>query len=227
MAYDLFFLSEFPALGIRMPLEEWVALPVPNPPVNADIRRFLGTASRWRPNKVGHIGYGGITQVFTENDGVELRFPLHRRTLRRSMLTLSFLVSVPRGWGELRKSAECAIWLDVGNTLRWQSVSGQLSHGFKEGLARITKNDLALVRADMERAWKATAPRMLLPMRHFGIGVHDGRFEIGFSDGSGCDVSMYPDDTRGFSCHNLDSVLQQAVCLAGLFSLYERVKKKC
>lgn len=227
MAYDLFFLSEFPALGVRMPIEEWVTQPNPNPPMNPDIRAFLGTASRWRAGKIGRIGYGGIAQVCAGDDRVELRFPLQRRTLRRSMLTLSFLVGLPGDWNELRQSAECAIWLDVGNTLRWQSVSGDLSHGFKEGLARITKDDLALIRADMERAWEATAPRRLMPMRDFGIGIRDGRFEIGFADGSGCDVSMYPDGTRGFNCHNLDSVLQQAICLSGLFSLYERVKQTC
>lgn len=227
MAYDLFFLSGFPALGIGMPLEEWVALPDPNPPMRPDIRAFLGTASRWHARKSGRIGYGGIAQVFGGGDRVELRFPLHRRTLRRSMLTLSFLVGLPGGWGELKLSTECAIRLDVGNTLRWQNVSGDLSRGFKESLAKITEGDLTLIRADMERAWEATAPRHLIPMRDFGIRIHDGRFEIGFADGSGCDVSMYPDDTRGFSCHNLDSVLQQAICLAGLFSLYERVKQIC
>lgn len=225
MTYDLFFLRDIPALGVSMSFQEWEALPDPALPMNPDIQAFLGTASRWRSGKIGRIGYGGIVQVFAADGRAELRFPLNRRTLRRSMLSLSFLMPTPSNWSELKRSGECAIWLDVGNTIRWQSVSGGVSQGFTDRLEKISTRDLTLIRENMDRAWEMIAPRFLLPLREFGIGVRDGRFEIGFADGSGCDVSMYPDSPDNFGCHNLDSVLQQATCLAGLFSLYERVKE--
>lgn len=225
MAYDLFFLPAIPALGVRMPTPQWVESPMPNPLHHKDIVQFLGVNSRWYNGKVGRIGYGRCVQAFLGGPQAEIRFPLNRRQLRKSLLTLTFLLNDRKGWDEGTSASVCEMYLDVGCDLQNQYVSGEVSIGFKRRLELLSDAKLQEVALHMRRAYKAVAPR---ECRILGescyAGVHDGCFELGFADGSSCDASMYPDTNPAFGCHNVDSVFQLAALLAGLFSLHEFVR---
>jgi hypothetical protein len=87
--------------------------------------------------------------------------------------------------------------------------------------------------AAMKNAWLAGGGAQLLVKYCGGFFSPDGRFILR-CPGNACDIAIYPDnvyDASGvhgtdFSCHNLDTALQQITLLAGLVTLVQTVEKE-
>lgn len=235
MAYDLFFRQtatcstdrwQGPALGFTIPRDEWEAVPFTTPDMHPDLERYLGKKLRWHATEAGKLGFGGCAALDKRVSYVELSLPLHPLNVRNTMLTLSFLLQDIRPWQRTHDPVTDHLELYVGCGIEYQTIFGCASPEFQAGLVRLESSDFKSVMADMRRAWKATAtPKLKRCADRCRARVIDGRFELDCF-GDACDLSMYPDSTPEFSCHNLDLPFQQATLLAGLASLYQRVKLK-
>lgn len=226
MAYDLFFRSERALIGLVVPRLDWDSTPFIVPKTTSEIERYLGKKRPWQQGlKDERIGFGGCAFVKKTPDVAEVCLPLHSFNIHNSMLTLSFLLRDIELWQNAGDSRRDSLSLYVGCGPH-HTIFGQVPAKIRKGLDSLDEADLDQVAKDMRRAWTATTPRRLKRCAdRCYVNVHDARFEIGCF-GDACDLSIYPDSDPMFSCHNLDTAFQQATLLAGLASLYERVKSK-
>ena len=232
MAYDLFFRRDAvgarhgPMLGFTMPRTEWEAIPFTTPEPRADLAAYLGKEVKWKATAAGALGFGGCARIGKQSKMVEVLLPLHPLNVRNTMLTLSFLLQDIRPWQRTHDPSHDHLQLYVGCGTEYQTIFGCASPEFQAGLVQLGSSDFEVVMTDMRRAWRATAtPQLKNCADRCRARVHDGRFELDCF-GDACDLSMYPDSTPEFSCHNLDIPFQQATLLAGLASLYQRAKLK-
>lgn len=195
------------------------------------------------------FGYGKCGRVKVSDDRVDFCIELKKSSLFDVALTINVLThslnfgftgeSVPTNqYQQLELETVCAQSAVYGHAvggnaspplLRWLKAKGA-SSGDMFGHTSMPKSVVTAMRqawyaisADRQRRWASEC---------HGAITKDGRFTLECF-GNACDVAIYPDgyygntdhDTR-FSCHNLDTAVQQITLIAGLAKLCELAREE-
>lgn len=90
MAYQLLFNAEEAAFDLVVPKGDWDRLSR-RYPEDEEIRKYLGENIPWEDTPE-RMGYGGCAMVKEEWGRMRATFPVEKYTLRRTLLSLSFLL---------------------------------------------------------------------------------------------------------------------------------------
>jgi len=203
-------------------------------------------------NLFGHndFGYGkcGLLQRSGESMSlcVELsQAKLHEAVLTINLITLAFLVPFEEGKKHSNRTQQidletCCVRNRAngyGHAIGGYVSSELLLWLCKQGVSLSDGSQYAPIPEEvttaMQEAYRAvTSTRMERWAKDCGGRINkDGRFIL-YCSGDACDVAIYPEsfypkDGYGarFSCHNLDSALQQVTLIAGLAKLCEMARK--